>query len=492
MDAQHSIVRIAFFLALLIALILFPTGILTGNEEYYFQLAAQLWSNGVQSQYAAIQEKSYHLFLSAFTIGLPVKWLGYESANVVLRICAVLALAGSFAYLASIWRLSALDAVLSVSVFFLLGQEFFGGEWIFQSMESKVFAYIFIFLGLAQAFKQKWMSCVLAVTVATYFHFLVGGFWTLVALVWLLLCQLPPKVVLRALFVYVLAILPLAALIYWQRIESNSVETMGDTWHAFAVMRMPHHIAPFSSNKLIWNWTPGIVFLLGTLMASILALKLDLEQKSRNLIWLIVGLQTYLCVALLTSATETGVRVLGKFFLFRPSSLTLLLMITAIFIVIRQRVNCRMPVWIAAWILIPLAGWSAIKSKVEEVAWNPVESTEMNAMIEAATRSTNAPEIVLIQPGRDGDRPEVTLSRLLQRPTLVNWKFAPTVPSHIATWMERQQFRRNLFADGCKEYSEYPIGALIVRNQEMPVKNVIDSCGEIVWRGPNYSVIDVR
>jgi hypothetical protein len=148
--------------------------------------------------------------------------------------------------------------------------------------------------------------------------------------------------------------------------------------------------------------------------------------------------------------------------------------------------------WIAAWVLIPFAFWSVLKETVDDVVSNKVTPTEISTMVETARSATPVGEIVLVQPGRDGLHPEAALSRLLSRPTLVNWSFAPTVPSNIATWYERQQFRLDLFANGCDTSGRFPIGALIIRNREMPPKRVVDTCGPIIWSGTNYSVIDVK
>jgi hypothetical protein len=159
---------------------------------------------------------------------------------------------------------------------------------------------------------------------------------------------------------------------------------------------------------------------------------------------------------------------------------------------LRQLASHRLPVWIASWVLIPFAFWSVLKDKVDDVVMNKVAPTEVSTMIEVARSASRVGEIVLIQPGRDGNYPEAALSRKLSRPTLVNWNFVPTLPSNIATWYERQQFRLDLFENGCEKSGHFPIGALIVRNQEMPQQRVVDTCGPIIWRGSNYSVIDVK
>ncbi len=491
LDEKFSPVAIAVCLAVLLGLVMFPTGVLDGNEEFYFQTARMFWEKEPLGLFSAIQEKSEYLFLSAVLIGLPTKFLGFEAANAILRLITAAALAIGFARLAAAWRMSALDTVLAIAVFVLMGQEFFGGEWIFQFVEGKVFAYACVFFGLAHAFNGKWIGCVVAFVAATYFHFLVGGFWMLVALIWMLLPGDQWKQVARAAIAYSLAVLPLVSLILWHRINGASPDSSVDTWHIYAVIRMPHHIAPFSNHNLIWSWTPGIVYLFGTLLASIMSLELELSAKVKRLIKLLIGLQLFLLVGLVVSAFDAGVRAVGQFYVFRPSSMILLLVIVAAVVAYRELGGPRLPVWIASWVLVPAVCWGAVMIKAEEVLVTDVEPEEVEAMIAAATLATDASEIVLIQPGRDGLQPEVKLERLMNRPTLVNWRFVPTVPANIAIWYEKEQFREQLFTNGCVTASQFPVGALIIRNDSLRFKILADTCGTVIWRGATYSVLDI-
>jgi hypothetical protein len=222
-----------------------------------------------------------------------------------------------------------------------------------------------------------------------------------------------------------------------------------------------------------------------------MSLELALNRKTKRLILLVIGLQTYLFCSLLVTASETAAIVLGKFYLFRPSSLALLIWIIAIFVTLRQVHTNRFVVWIAACVVVPIAYWNVIKNTIDEYRVISVDTAEMVALIDAATEATTDTEIVLIQPGHDGAHPEAALSRLIPRATLVNWSFLPASSASIAEWYQRVQFRRGLFANGCKEPVDYPVGALIIRNDEMPSERVIESCGTVVWSGQKYSLIDV-
>lgn len=476
----------------LLILFFFPTGILGSNEEYYFQIAANFMSGETPGPYEALQERSHHLFLSNFLIGIPIQLFGYEGANALLRILTAFGLAASFSWLLSSLRLSALEGLLSLAIFWLAGQQLFGGEWIFGGVEGKVFGYLFVFLGLAQSSRAQWKSAVCLFVVATYFHILVGGFWALVAFVWLWLNGRKLEKPAKAFAAYSLAVLPLAVAILLQLSASAAaVSPNVDTNRIFTTYYMAHHVAPFSDIWILWEWTDGILLAVGLLLATVLMSRLELKDSTRTLVWLVGGLLCYLLLALAASTSQAVVDVLGTLFLFRPSSLALLLAIITMFVVYSEQRASRLPVWMAAWALVPLAAWSAAKEPLEHFVGRPFDRAEAAELVDVVESSTQESEIVLMQPGADGGHLELALSRLLDRPTYQNFFLGPTAPAALETWYRRDQLRHELFENGCHGVSELDLGALIVRNPDMPARDVLDSCGRIIWSGPNYSVVAI-
>ncbi len=476
----------------LILLMLLPTGNMGSNEEYYFQIAAQFWASGETSPYAAIQETGYHLFLTNALIGIPVTLFGYEAANILLRVISALALGMSFAWLACSLRLSALESLLGIAIFWLLGQELFGGEWILGAVEGKVFAYVFVFLALAQAARSHWRSTVALLVVATYFHFLVGGFWAVAACLWLWINQRDFRQPLKSICYYALAILPLVALMFWQRIGSASqLSGQLDIDLIYATYRVPHHIAPFSNVYIIWEWTTGIVLAVGLLMVAALSLTLQLKESTRALTMLVFALLCYLLVSVAASSSEAIVELFGKLYLFRPSSLTLLLAVLTMFAIYSDSRGSRIPVWMAAWIILPTTGWGILQSKVEDLVGEPYDRQELTEMISQIGDITDESEVLIMQPGQDGEPVGLVISRLIDRPTFHNFFFVPSLPADFEAWYLRDQFRERLFSQGCKEAFDFDLGALIVRNSSIPPDDVLDSCGRLVWTGPNYGLIAV-
>lgn len=480
-------------LFLFILLILFPTGVIDGNETHYFIMADLFWKP--QSEFSLLLEQSSYFLVFAFFTNTLIDFLGYELANAALRTISAFFLAFSFSRLLAHWSLSTLDAIIIVSAFLIFDQQFFGDEWIFRGVEGKVVAYACVFLGLSKALEGKWKMMVLSLVIATYFHFLVGGFWTLIAFYWLVSSNKPKalssnSLLVRAGLFYSVAIAPIIFLVLLQRIDANSVIDGVDTFQIY-LDRFSHHIDPFSNIDQLRGWIPGFVSLLGCLLALITIRPVNEETAAeKTLINTLMFLYLYLMFMFVLSASDMFVKSFGAFYVFRPSSLTLLLTITLAVILYRNSQNTRIPIWAVFFIFTPFASWQVIDKKLAESIRYYELKDEVNILVKEIERATRPHEIVLIQPGREGYFPESRLTRLIPRPLLVDNKFVPTTPSNLMEWHKRITFRDNLFSAGCMD--AYPVGALIIRNYKPPTNAVLESCGRTVFTGANYSIIDIK
>src|SRR5260370_36606047 len=102
--------------------------------------------------------------------------------------------------------------MVAILVFVIGQQSYFGGEWLFFGVEAKTFAYAAVIAALALALRNRRTSALMLTVLATYFHFLVGGFWALAIVV---LIALHTRSYLRAaqfLAIYTILGLPLVGL----------------------------------------------------------------------------------------------------------------------------------------------------------------------------------------------------------------------------------------------------------------------------------------
>jgi hypothetical protein len=86
-------------------------------------------------------------------------------------------------------------------------------------------------------------------------------------------------------------------------------------------------------------------------------------------------------------------------------------------------------------------------------------------------------------------QPLTSLPRLLDRPTLVSWKFVPTNPVDILHWYDLVQYRNKIFEHGCAEGLAYPIRHLVIADPGALA--AVQSCGPIVWQSKQFALVSV-
>jgi hypothetical protein len=88
-------------------------------------------------------------------IGGTIALLGYQGAQIVLHLVMAALYAFSLAYCLTGLRLSAVDALLALGIFVLVGPDLMGGEWLFLGVEPKTFAYAFVLFALGLVCRER-------------------------------------------------------------------------------------------------------------------------------------------------------------------------------------------------------------------------------------------------------------------------------------------------------------------------------------------------
>ena len=242
-------------------LLMAPPTLWDPNEEDYLALAFRKVAPAAFPPYSAVFDQANARFLSNLVLGVPVAWLGDEPAHLLLRVAGAVLYALAFAALLRSLRLGLLDGLAALALFGLLGPDLMGGEWLFFDAEPKTFAYAFVFLAIAAAAKDRWRWAAVCAAVATYFHFLVGGFWAAwVCLFHLALHRRWRTSVMLGGF-YALATAPLLAVVVLDQIRGAAPVPPGvpSADYIYTILRNPHHLAPFSVPGKLHRWVPGAV-----------------------------------------------------------------------------------------------------------------------------------------------------------------------------------------------------------------------------------------
>ena len=273
LERSNAFVWTALAVAVVLTLQIEPFAGWGGNEVHYFDLGLRSVRPEQFGPNHAAFDHSVARFASFAILGGTVVLFGYDIALITLRFAAIVAYAIAFSYLARCLKLSRTETLIALMLFVLVGQCYFAAEWLFAGVEGKVFAYAAIFASIGLAWRDKDLAAVGVAAVATYLHFLVGGFWA-VAVIGLI--GLKTGNVLRmggALLTYTVLCLPiLAILLYeWFIAPMPNISDLDLTINQiYSAFRNPHHVAPFSGQ--LHAWLPGISWMVAaTCLVAILA-----------------------------------------------------------------------------------------------------------------------------------------------------------------------------------------------------------------------------
>jgi hypothetical protein len=445
----------AIILVVVLLMMIPPHGYLSDNEENYFALAERFVDRSAWPSETAVFDASRHRMLSDATLGALVSSIGYAPAQIVTRLLAVAGYALALSALFRVFALSALDAALAVMAMALIRQDLMGGEWLFSGYEAKVAAYVLVLAALRFVFvPERLTAATLLFAAATWFHFLVGGFWFIAAMA-LRFFDAPRDVrrVGAATALFMLLVAPLLGVIAWSRIAdiaaARAVEAPSPDV-IYSIIREPHHQSPFLSWAYFRDgWLPGYIESAALLLVCIVVARRNPARRLRVLATWLAGLLAYLFLVLGPKYLDRDSGVLGKFYLFRPSSLILLLWLMMALAVTMALFARR--AWLARAALLAITGPAFLYIQTgrvtNDIATGRALDAEKRLLAATVDRTTDPNNVVLIDPAVDMEL--LDFERRTRRPTLVNWKFAPTNDAELITWYRRMELRQALFDNGC-------------------------------------------
>ena len=300
---------------------------MTENEEMYYGLARQfIEPEWIPNSFVFTESPGTRL-LFQLSIGpiltlVPFEWVSIVGQLITYGIYAWL-LVKIFAY----FKLSNVLIFFLLQLLFMTLQAFLAGEWIFRNFETKSIAYIFIFLSIINLLKTEWKKAVLWCVPAFYFHVLVGGWYFIALMIFLLLKKLAFKQLFGYGLWFLLLTSPFLAYLFNDILISQEKIIAGVNldW-VYTYFRNPHHTVTFHMG---WPWfrrhrAEGIAMLI---LAAILGAALYPKSKENYVknTWLFC-FSTYalLWFFLLVSYLDTNGSIL-KFYVYRIASVSFLL-----------------------------------------------------------------------------------------------------------------------------------------------------------------------
>ena len=471
-----------------LVLLLWPSA-WSGSEEHYFLLAHRRVAPEAFSEFHAAFDASNARLVFEYLLGSVIALVGYERAHTIFRVAMGVLYAASFGMLFRALRLSVVDALGAIVLFCIAGQTFIGGEAIIRGVESKTLAYAAVVSAIALGYAGRWGGAILLVVAATYLHFLVGGFWILALALLAFIRTNGAAVPLRVLALSIAMAIPLLVLVAIEQFGHPAPASTLAPAEIYA-LRVP---GPFDSKWDLWNWSPGIVVTGALTVAFFIASRYPAD---RHLTLFVLALLVYLLAALGLSLADRHTHFFGKFYLFRPASLTLFLALVVLLYTMRNSIagqTGKVTRQVTLAVFIVVFAWGQVKSIVEDYVIGRKEIAGLAQMTAVVERESKPGEIVLIEPRfsplLEGNEPYAALHRQIPRPTLVSAYFQPTLPHELVRWHELVQFRKNLFINGCREPLKYPVRLLVVF--EADILERVRNCGRVVWRSDGAVLLRV-
>jgi hypothetical protein len=460
--ATKKVAFVAVLFPLLLCLMP-PDGLLTGNEEDYFQLAERFATGAATPPDSAVFDSAPHRELNEVLLGSLISAVGYERAQIITRLVLIAAFSILLCVLLDLFGLAPVDGAIVLAVFGLLHQHIMGWEWLFNGYEAKVPAYAFVMAGLVTvvARRRSWTSVPLF-AIASYFHFLVGIFWFHAALLWRVVDDRSAlrRAIIEAAWFW-LAVFPLIAIVEWKRWTIDAAipvpPGLPSPDYIYSILRAPGHVAPFVSRySFATDWLPGCILaggmFVGALTIAATAREARVGATARWLAFLLV----YLFAALALCYFDRRTGALGKFYPFRPSSLLLLIWLVTVAAWLNEFVLRRpmlLRVVAGALVIPPFLTTTALNLGWDIKARAQIASDK--TMIQDFLRGETPPDaVVLVDPEieglpREGLSSFLDIERTTHRFALVLFKFMPSNDPEILEWHRRMEFRRSTFERGC-------------------------------------------
>ncbi|MEO1323871.1 MAG: hypothetical protein AAFV59_12790 [Pseudomonadota bacterium] len=476
----------------------------TGNEIFYYGIADRWMQPDLYPETHAIFDDSIARIVSYVVIGSFTTLLGFEYAEIWLSALMLMAYVVAYWRLAKALDLDLLGALICLGLFLVIKQTLLSGSYIFGGVEPKTFAYACALIGVACAIRSRIYLAVFWLAAATYFHFLIGAFWGGMIL-WLFLIQTRDiSRVLRPAIVFTVLCLPLAIAIAFERLTGASVDSSGldrTLEQIYAEFRHPHHLVPFlSTQSFLTKWLPGVLTHAGVGAAILFwAFRNRDEPKTHALAVWIATLNLYVFIALCIAFFDRSTHYLSALFVFRPTALILLLTLAWAIKTFaipawsssRPRLRGTLVTFIA---VVTTAQFSlaVIGSTHDREALAETQSAATTRMIEWIKSETPPDSTLLISAAPDERmsaetrKPWLGIERLMQRSTLVSFKYVPTTDAAMLRWYKLLQWREAFFAGSCEAYEDITVDYLIIAGAET-VEDVED-CSVTVWNEGDYFV----
>ncbi len=217
------------------------------NEEEYFAFAKYFMDPGWIPDALSVTDLPGTRILFEMVVGFGLRYLSFEQMALLGRCIGAALLSLPLALLFQRLRLSHLQAALFIQICCLFPhQSLFGKEWIFGPFETKTIAYALVLYSFYLLLESRYRQSAVFAGLSVWFHVLVGGWYTVILFIYLLLSGVSFKASLGlAARAFIITVPVLAYLGYNYLLDNPKIiDGISISW-IYVYFRNAHHLAPF-------------------------------------------------------------------------------------------------------------------------------------------------------------------------------------------------------------------------------------------------------
>ena len=457
--------RLFFFIIIFLTLIPYhaPDGILSSNEEMYLGFAEKIEVGDSYDNSCFGFSENQSRYITDKTIKILIGHFGFENTQRIGRLLTLIMYAIALSYFFHLLNFNVLQIIFCLLFFCLYGQDLYGGEWLFGGFEAKTLAYPILILALVFLLKEKYILSFIIMGIVTHFHFLIGGWFFVIFIIFILSKGSNIKIVFRSTLIYLLIITPLIFIIaknYYLLIDHEIYANLPSANWIYSVFRHPHHIVPFNSIYIfIEQWSADVLVSFVILIFSMIFYLNSRNSIIKNISLINVIILIQLSMCLLISFFDSSY-YFSKLYMFRNSSISLLLSIILLLFLFDYLLgNKKSQAYFIIFVLIffhttPKNTFYLYK----QFRKPPITSKNLMNYV---MQNTSKDDLILID--RKIENKLHFFERITKRPTLVNYKFIPTTEIGILEWYRRLIFKDKIFKN-IPTNDEYNFSYLITSN----------------------------
>ena len=476
--------KFIFLLLLFLFLLIIqePSFRLFSSETHYIGEALQKIINYFPHENSAYIQPD-NIFSYRYIFDILVTLFYYISNDIVIsanigRLLLAILFTISIYHLSKTLNLNIVYIIISLSFFMLMNQQLVGGDKIFgNGFQSSALSFAIVILKISFVLRKKYLPFFILGILATYLHFLIGGYWFLICIISAIFIEKKFYKFLYYFILYILFCIPLILSLYIDIIfNTSNIIQIADIF----AFRSKHHFLPFYNySTLVW-WLPGILLTIIFLIYSIFAINNNFE-KSINIIIAISSVQILFFFFLISPIEKFN--FFSNFDPFRHS--TILLLLT--FCSIASRISkFKIDSFIVLIIVMPIS-LNVIYPAIGRIIYNNPDAllygnnNSKIDLINYVKKNTNEKDtVILINDNQLGD-----FEILTKRPTYFSWKLIPSHSKGINEWHNRYNKFEKLNEITCKN-SNINFEYLIISPNN---KEQFSRCGNLVYENDNYLIL---